>query len=287
MDSNGHNQIPSNRKSSRIRDFTRAAELLNCTQSAVSKMVQDLKQEWGLCLLKRSRQGVSLTTEGQTLFPTIQRICNEQHQLETQIGALHEFETGSIRIGTISSIATHLLPPLLSSFNAEYPNIRFELLLGEYGEISEWIEQGRVDFGFLRLPVDRPFEIKPILTDPLLVVLPPNHPLSVYQNIPPKELENYPFILLSRTYSAEVPDLVKDQGLTLDVRYRTWDDYAVMVMVEQGLGISILPNLMLKRCSYAITSRPLEGGAFRTLVLARRKATPPSLAVERFLSFLE
>ncbi|ADY14550.1 LysR family transcriptional regulator [Sphaerochaeta globosa] len=273
-------------KAVELGNFTKAAEALHCTQSAISRMVKDLEEEWDLCLLQRSKQGVRLTSEGQALYPTLQRICNEQHGLETQVGSLHQFESGSIRIGTVSSIATHLLPPALMKFKQGFPNIHFELLMGEYEEIAQWIRTGRVDFGFLRLPVGDDMDVRVLLEDPLLVVLPNNHPLCLLKEIPPKSLEEYPFILLSRTGSAEVPALVQQKHLALSVHYRTWDDYAVMAMVEQGLGISILPSLIVTRCSYTITTRTLEGGAFRTLVLAQRKGSIPSLAVQEFLPFL-
>jgi len=270
-----------------LGSFTKAGEVLHCTQSAISRMVKDLEEDWGLCILQRSKQGVRLTSEGQALYPTLQRICNEQHALETQVGSLRQFESGSIRIGTISSIATHVLPSFLAEFKEKFPNIKFELLLGEYEEIAHWLEAGSIDFGFLRLPVGDNVSTRIFMEDPLLVVLPNNHPLCLLPEIPYKALNDYPFILLSRTGSAEVPALLQQKQLSLSIHYRTWDDYAVMAMVEQGLGISILPSLILRRCSNAITCRPLEGGASRTLVLATRKGSIPSLAVQKFLEILQ
>ena len=270
-----------------LGSFTKAGEVLHCTQSAISRMVRDLEENWGLCILQRSKQGVRLTSEGQALYPTLQRICNEQHVLETQVGSLCQFESGSIRIGTISSIATHVLPASLAAFKQKFPNIEFELLLGEYEEIAHWIQTGRVDFGFLRLPVEEGVSIQEFLEDPLLVVLPNDHPLCLLTEIPYQALENYPFILLSRTGTAEVPALLQQKQVSLSIHYRTWDDYAVMAMVEQGLGISILPSLILRRCSYSLTTRPLEGGATRILVLATRKGAIPSLAVQKFLEILQ
>jgi DNA-binding transcriptional LysR family regulator len=79
--------------------FTKAAETLNYTQSGVSRMISDLEAEWGVSLLERGRSGVSLTSDGLKLLPMLQRICNEQKMLMTQVDNLHGMQSGLIRIG--------------------------------------------------------------------------------------------------------------------------------------------------------------------------------------------
>ena len=168
--------------------FTKAAVALNYTQSGISRMIKDLETEWGVSLLERSRAGVSLTSDGLKLLPQIERICNEQIILKRQIEDLHDMQSGLIRIGTFSSVATHWLPNMIKVFQKDYPKIHFELLLGDYTEIESWILQGRVDFGFLRLPSKTNLETVFLEKDRLLVVIPQEHPFADCDKFPIKRI---------------------------------------------------------------------------------------------------
>jgi DNA-binding transcriptional LysR family regulator len=266
--------------------FTRAAEALNYTQSGISRMVSDLEAEWGVALLERGKTGVSLTSDGLELFPILQRICNDQQLLEAQVDNLHDLQSGLIRIGTFSSVATHWLPNMIKRFQKDYPKIKFELLLGDYIEIESWIHEGRVDFGFLRLPTSIELETIPLEQDRLLVVLPNDHPFAGCEKFPMKELENNPFILLEKGSNAEISRIFERYHLTMQVHLSTWDDYAIMSMVENGLGISILPELILQRIPYNIVIKELEEPAYRSIGIALRDQKSTSLAVRRFLEYL-
>lgn len=90
--------------------FTSAADALNYTQSGISRMINDLESEWGISLFERGHAGISLTSDGLKLLPQLQRICNEHEMLMMQIEDLHDIQSGIIRIGTFSSVATHWLP---------------------------------------------------------------------------------------------------------------------------------------------------------------------------------
>ena len=266
--------------------FTRAAEALNYTQSGISRMVSDLEAEWGVALLERGKTGVSLTSDGLELFPILQRICNDQQLLEAQVDNLHDLQSGLIRIGTFSSVATHWLPNMIKRFQKDYPKIKFELLLGDYIEIESWIHEGRVDFGFLRLPTSIELETIPLEQDRLLVVLPNDHPFAGCEKFPMKELENNPFILLEKGSNAEISRIFERYHLRMQVHLSTWDDYAIMSMVENGLGISILPELILQRIPYNIVIKELEEPAYRRIGIALRDQKSTSLAVRRFLEYL-
>ena len=103
--------------------FTKAAGALNYTQSGISRMIKDLETEWGVSLLERNRAGVGLTSDGVKLLPQIKRICNEHEILMRQIEDLHDMQSGLIRIGTFSSVATHWLPNMIKIFQKDYPKI--------------------------------------------------------------------------------------------------------------------------------------------------------------------
>lgn len=267
--------------------FTKAAEVLNYSQSGISRMINDLEKEWKVILLERSRAGVRLTSDGTKLLPYAKSLCDEYQKLQMQVDELNGLQSGLIRIGTFSSVATHWLPNIIREFQKDYPNIDYELLLGDYTEIEEWIADGRVDCGFLRLPTHSDFETIFLEQDKLLAILPENHPLAGCERFPVTDLCNDPFMLLEKGAKAEVSEIFERCGLTPKVHFTTWDDYVIMSMVESGLGISILPQLILKRVPYHIIAKELDVPAYRNIGLALRDKKSASLAVKRFLEYLQ
>ncbi|MCI7789574.1 MAG: LysR family transcriptional regulator [Lachnospiraceae bacterium] len=267
--------------------FTKAAEALAYSQSGISRMIGDLEKEWKVSLLERDRAGVRLTSDGIKLLPYAKSVCNEYQKLQMQVDELNGLQSGLIRIGTFSSVATHWLPNVIKEFQKDYPNIDYELLLGDYTEIENWIQEGRVDCGFLRLPTQPDLESIFLAKDKLLVILPENHPLAECERFPVKALENDPFMLLEKSAKAEISKIFERWNITPKVHFTTWDDYAIMSMVESGLGISILPELILKRIPYHIVIKELDVPAYRNIGLVMRDQKTVSIAVKRFMEYLK
>lgn len=266
--------------------FTKAAEKLSYTQSGISRMIADLEKEWNITLLERRKNGLRLTSDGLSLLPYARRLCEEYERLQMQVDGLNGLETGFIRIGTISSIATHWLPNIIKVFQQDYPGIDYELLIGDYSEIEAWIREGRIDCGFLILPVAPDMEYIELEKDELKVILPKGHALAALDRVPLDRLTEDPFMLLSRGDRSEVTDLFDSYGIKPNTHLTLWDDYAVMSMVEKGLGISILPELILQRIPHNIVIKSLDEPAYRDIVIAFRSRETISLAVNQFLNYL-
>lgn len=267
--------------------FTKAAEKLNYTQSGISRMIADLEKEWNITLLERRKNGLRLTSDGLSLLPFARRLCEEYERLQMQVDGLNGLETGFIRIGTISSIATHWLPKVIHAFQNDFPGVDYELLIGDYSEIEDWIRTGRIDCGFLIHPVPSDLEYIDLAKDELKAVLPAGHPLAENTTVPLEALTDDPFMLLSRGERSEITDLFSSGGLSPRVHLTLWDDYAVMSMIEEGLGISILPELILQRIPYNVEIRSLSEPAYRNIVIAFRSRETVSLAVNQFLNYLD
>lgn len=204
-----------------------------------------------------------------------------------EVEALNGLQSDIIRIGTFSSVATHWLPNIIKEFQKEYPNIDYELLLGDYTEIEEWIHTGRVDLGFLRLPTLPEFETLFLEKDELMAIIPEEHRYADSDSFPVEALCDEPFMLLEKGAKAEISAIFEKHNLTPKVHFTTWDDYAVMSMVESGLGISILPNLILKRIPYRIVAKTLNIPAYRDIGIALKSSKTASLAVRRFMEYLQ
>lgn len=267
--------------------FTKASEILNYSQSGISRMINDLETEWKVPLLERSKMGVKLTSDGLKLLPHAKAIVGEYEKLQMEVDALNGLQSGIIRIGTFSSVATHWLPNIIKEFQKDYPNIDYELLLGDYTEIEEWIHTGRVDLGFLRLPTLPEFETQFLEKDELMAIIPEGHRYTDSNSFPVEALRDEPFMLLEKGVKAEISAIFERHKLTPKVHFTTWDDYAVMSMVESGLGISILPSLILKRIPYRIVAKPLNIPAYRDIGIALKSGKTASIAVRRFMEYLQ
>lgn len=274
-------------KTVELGSFTKAAEVLGYTQSAVSRMIADLEKEWNVTLLERSRNYLKLTSDGIAILPYVQKLYHEYESLKMQIDSVHGLEKGIIRIGTFSSVATHWLPNIIKEFQKDYPGIEYELLMGDYTEIEEWIMEGRVDCGFLRLPTVHEMDSVFLERDELKAIIPKDHPMAEAECFPLGRLCEEPFMLLEKGARAEISEMFERHGLKPDVHFTTWDDYAVMSMVESGLGVSILPQLILKRVPYEIAVKSLDVEAFRQIGFCVRDMGTAPVTVRRFMEYLK
>ena len=120
-----------------------------------------------------------------------------------------------------------------------------------------------------------------------MAIIPEDHPLKDCEKFPVTALCKEPFMLLEKGAKAEISEIFERNNLKPNVKFTTWDDYAVMSMVESGLGIAIVPELILKRVPYRILSKELDVPAYRNIGLAIGDKKTASLAVKRFLDYLE
>lgn len=268
--------------------ITAAADAMGYTISGISRMMAALESEVGFPLLRRGREGVTPTNECLRLLPSLREMVAQAEQCRQMAGELRGVMSGTIAIGTFSSVATHWLPNMICAFQKDYPNIDFEILMGDYPEIEQWILQGRADYGFLHLPTRPELKVMELTRDELMAVLPEEHPLARLEKVPVAALAEQPFILLDKAGNRdrEVMQVFELTGAAPRVRFTTLDDYAVMSMVEHGLGVSILPQLVLRRIPYRIALRPLAQPAFRRIGLAMRRGEELSPAAKKFLEYL-
>ena len=143
------NQYLALKKIVELGSFSKAAELLNYTPSAVSQMISSLEAECGIKLLNRYRTGARLTLEGTELFPYIERLVYQYEAVQEKMRDIKGLATGIIRMGTIASISAHWIPKLLKEFKQDFPDVDFIIHQGDYTSILEWIKTGAVDFGFV------------------------------------------------------------------------------------------------------------------------------------------
>lgn len=274
-------------KTAEFESFSKAAEVLQYSQPAVSRMVKGLEDEFGLQLLQRNSKRVSLTSEGMELLPCIRAVCEAGSQLTDRVEELNGLRAGVLRIGCFSSVATYHLPGIIQRFQREYPGISYELLDGDYQSIEDWIQDGRVDCGILPLPVRGELDVIPMFRDEFRVVLPKGHPLAGSGRFPAAALCGDPFILTEKGGRSNISFYFDEQGIQPDIRYSTWDDYSVLRMVERGLGIGILTGTILDNTDFDAVDLPLDPPLYRDIVFAVKNRKTASRIVKCFIHYLE
>ena len=268
-----------------LGSITRAAESLGVTQSAVSHMISSLEAELGFALLRRGRGGAVPTAEGQSVTPAIRGILTARERLDQMASAIRGLDSGTVRIGTFTSVGVHWLPGIIAEFQADYPSVELKLMSGDYHDVEQWLADGSADIGFVPLPTRLGGEVIPLRADRLLAVIPANHPLADAAAFPVAELERESFIGLLETSDRDARGALAAAGVSPHIKYKTKDDYAVIAMIERGLGVSIMPELLLRSCSERVRCLELDPPASRTIGLCMPDAERAGPATRRFAEY--
>ena len=271
----------------RSGSFTQAAEILGCSQSAVSQMVSGLEEELGLKLMHRSRSGIRLTAEGQLLLPEMEAILEHERKLESLVESLRGGETGEVVVASFSSVAVHWLPSILREFGEQYPGVNLRLNTGDYHDVAQWLADGTAGVGFVNLPFDGDCSCIPLYQDRLLAVLPKGHPMAGLERFPVEQVAKEAFISLLAASDHDARRYLESQGVKPNIRFSTKDDYAILAMVESGLGMSIVPELLLRGEKAEICIMELEPKAYRTIGIALTEQGKSSPAAAAFAAFAQ
>ncbi|QSX34270.1 LysR family transcriptional regulator [Shewanella avicenniae] len=228
-----------------IGNFTRAAEQLYLTQPTLSKMIQRLEETLDQQLLIRSNQKVELTQAGQLFHASACQIMGQWHRMEQDLANLSGLKSGHLRLG-VCPMMSSLTIDLLTEFRKAYPGV--ELQMQEFGGFGseQALLADTIDIGFTALPVTHTEQLSSSLLQayPLKVCLPQHHPLSDKEKISWHDLAQYPFIVYNDDFSLtkQFNRITREQGINLNIAFRSgqWD--FIGSMVEEGMGLAIMPE---------------------------------------------
>lgn len=267
-----------------LGSFTETAEILNMTQSAVSHAVASLESEWGVSLLIRDRKkGITLTEIGQKILPNIREILKRVEVINQEIALMTSLETGIIRIGTFASASSCLLPKLLVKFRKKHPKIEFKFYEGTYEEITEWLGSGIIDIGFVVKGKSNPnFDLVPLIKDKMVVAYHPDHQFHFKETVEMNDLIDESFIMPTGMYQSHVEELFVEAQIKPSILFEVHDCTTIANMVQEGLGITIGPELYLKtQQNIKISKLNIENS--REVALACHSIANASPAVKEFL----
>ena len=268
--------------------LSKAAEQLGYTQSGVSHLIMALEDEVGFPVLGRSRSGVTLTAEGLALLPALQELDRCYSRYVELAQSMQGLEEGKLCVGTFASVAVHWLPSIIKAFKAAYPNVEIQLCDGVYQDVESNLLEKRIDCGFLPLSAHEFFDLIPLKQDRMLAVLPAQHPLCVLERIPFQALAHEPFIIPGEGANYDIGRIFKENAVSPNILLEMRDDYSALAMVRNGLGVSILPELVLRGFpTDTLRIMELENSPTRTIALAVNRTPAVSPAVKAFIGVVK
>ena len=266
-------------------NFTKAGEELGYTQSGITQMMKNLELEVGFPLFNKTNHGISLTSESKELIPSIRALIAADESVKQEISFLKGSEKGTLKIGSFISCSIHWIPKIIRAFEINNPGIKFEILEGHENEIDEWVQNYRVDIGFTSYQAYHTVDFIPVHTDPMYAVLPKNHPYTEYDVIPLEWFNEVPFIICEYTYTSDIHRILKKHNIKPDIKYSTSNDFSVISMVEHELGVSILPELVIRGHVGNFEFRPITPDINRQIGMAVRSSSHWSPAMKIFIKY--
>ena len=272
-------------KVAELGSLTRAAEALGYTQPAVSHSISSLENRFGFPLFCRSRDACTLTENGAQLLDACRQILQREEEIEETVHALNGMLTGSIRIGSVSSMLTEFVPRVVYHFSRAYPQIRITLSELTFQDIPSALAAGSIDIGFTsdRLPEGSKLRFTPLFEDPVCLILPPGHPFLAYERIPARLLNGCDFIMPSPGYD-DIYRAVTDQvDIRPNVKFNVGSDVAAVGMVANRLGLSLLSRQQARFLGGNVVCRDFQEDFHRTLGVATHAGRRLSPALKVFL----
>ncbi len=263
-------------KVAELQSFTKAADAMALTQSAVSHAITNLETEFGFPLVNRNRSGITLTTEGETMLLAIRKVLQENEKVHQEAASLLGLAKGTIKIGIFKSVSTKWLPEIIQLMEKTYPAIQIQLKEGDYLEIEQWLLSGEIDCGFINITHSSQFHIISLKKDPLLCVVSNQSALYHQKNVSFKDLEKEPFIMPTYGGYHDIKQLFEEQGVQPEIRFELMDESAILSMITYHLGISILPEMLLDSIPQELRAIPFQVDSYRSIGLATRYHLSPA-----------
>ena len=221
--------------------FNKAAQQLHLTPSAISHAIAVMEAELGFTLFNRGKNGVTMTSYGASLYPSIRAVLNSDEDLQQSIARLNGLEKGKVKLGAFNSVCAGLLPQILKSFMASFPQIEVEVYQGTYDDVKEWLRTGQVDLAFLSATCREEFNLTELFREPLLCIVPQDWPEPPNGIMTPELMNGQSFVVQCDATDAEMRQFLKKYSISTERRCHVIDDQSNIAMVEAGLGISIMP----------------------------------------------
>jgi LysR family transcriptional regulator, transcriptional activator of the cysJI operon len=275
------------------KSFTKAAQINNVTQSAVSQTISALERRFNSLLIERSKKNFRLTPEGDVFYDYSKRILQTCDALHSKLQEIENVISGDIRVATIYSIGLHVLPPYVKRFLKEYPTVNVHVEYRRDDQVYEIVLGNVVDLGFVSYPArDARLEVVPIRKDTLVLICHPQHELAKRKSVKVKALDGQRFV----NFEPDIPTrkvldkIFKEHRITVQQVMQFDNIETVKRAVEIDSGVAIVPQETISEevAHQTLVAVELEHGAYsRPLGIIYKKNKVLSPAIKQFIAMLK
>jgi DNA-binding transcriptional LysR family regulator len=273
-----------------LRSFAAAATALHLSQPALSRRISHLEEMLGVRLFDRTTRTVALTLLGQRFLEQVGGLVDDVDRSIVSLRDAAQLEAGDVTIGCVFSLVHHFLPPLVLAFREQHPRVLVRIIEEGADEVLACVKQGEADFALNYIGMQDPeVDFTPLLKEPYVLACGTAHPLARRRSVRWDELAAHP---LARVSHASRNRLFIDQALAelpplprpiCEVRHVS----TLIGLVENGLGVAVVPQLTLPRHSATVVGVRLEQPAIsRTIGMVRRRGRSLSPAAQAFAKLL-
>ena len=228
---------------------------------------------------------MTLTDNGLRCLPLMRELIAAESNLYETASDIKGLATGSVTLAAYPSIATYWLPRVIREFEGLYPHIQIHLMEGVRQEICAWLDDRRADLAFFTYMEGMEYDWLPLAEDPMIAVLPADHPLAENDAYPLDRTNQEQFIMPALGHDDDVIALFQRNHLSPTIRFSTFENGAVLSLIEQGLGMSIMNRLCTRSWDFDVRIRPLDPPQSVTFGMASLPETKASPAVRRFMDY--
>lgn len=253
-----------------LGSFTRAAEMLGYTQSGLTHMMNSLEKDFGFPVLVRGRAGVRLTAAGERIFPLVRDCLAAGELLEREIRMINTDKEETIRVAAYASVAVHWLPEVIQQFRHDHPGVNVDIQMGSVEEVYRWVREDKADMCFASRQEGQTLEWTCLRDDRLVAILPPDYDMQGRETFPVYGFDGQEFLMPSMGFDLDIMRVLNRHGVMPLVRTTQVSDSVIISMVEHGLGVSILSELVMKGRKDNVQVVPMDPPAVRELGIAAR-----------------
>ncbi|MBT5818060.1 MAG: LysR family transcriptional regulator [Proteobacteria bacterium] len=266
--------------------ITGAAEMMNISQPAVTRLIQELERALGFDLFTRQGRQIVPTVESRLFFDEVETSHLGLDQLTQSAANIREHKEGSLRLVTIPSVVTMFIGQILKAFDTAFPNVAVSLEVQPTQRVFEYITSGQCDLGISTLPMENPAVVsQPVLRGQSVCIFPKRHRLSSKAKITPKDLEGEEFISYrsDSLYRHRVDQVFSKSKVNRSLRYEARTTDTICKLVANGIGVSVIgPSFPGVKLESGIEVRPFTPALHGDLALLYLKHRESSRLIRAF-----
>ena len=263
--------------------FSGAAQKLGYTQSGLTHMMNSLEDELGISILQRGYYGVKLTPAGERIIPRIRQLVMCEDALMNEIELVKSYGDNVIKIGAFSSMAARWLPSIVERFNLEFPDVTVNIQTGTVTELYGGLDEGRFDICYGSKNAKYDFKWIPLATDRFYAILPNDYPSS-NDEFRMESFNGTKFLMPGLGFDDDISAVFTENNIKPFVTPTYVDDPAIISMVEHGLGISMLSELIIDGRQDEVKILPIGPEAARNLAISMKQDKILSIPLKRLIA---